>query len=174
MTKTKKEAILKDKENLPQEPVDKSSEVLKPNPKDSPQSPQGPQSGKIEVKPEVIEVIQPTGDLKRLAFSGLNWWMSRRKDPLLEDDEKGMLEEPLDRLEAELLRIMPQWLREQYQKSGPFAGPALEIGVAVLVIMNRRRKPKEPPKPEEKPAPTKQQPPQDPAAGAGGIVINTN
>lgn len=167
MTKTKKEAILKDKGNLPQSHGDKSSVDLKPKVEDSPQ---GPGPG----KPEVVEVIQPTGDLKRLAFSGLNWWMSRKKDPLLEDDEKQMLEEPMDKLEAELLRIMPQWLREQYQKSGPFAGPALEIGVAVLVIMNRRRKVKEPPKPEEKSAPVKQEPPQDPAAGHGEVKVNLN
>jgi hypothetical protein len=145
MTKTKKEAILKDKDNLPQKVLKPEEKVLKEKPEE------------LEVKPKVIEEIKPTGDLKRLAYSGLNFILTRKKDSLLQDDEKQMLAEPLDRLEVEILKILPDWLREQYKKSGPFAGPALEVGVAVLIIMNRRRKPEEPLKPTE-PAPDKKEP----------------
>lgn len=148
MAKTKKEAILKDKGNLPQKVLKPEDDVLKKEPEE-------PQD-KIEVKSEVVEEIKPSGELKKVAFSGLNFWLAKRKDPLLQDDERQLLSEPLDKLEAEILKILPDWLREQYQKSGPFAGPVLEISVAVLIIMNRRRKPEEMPKPE-KPAQDKKE-----------------
>ncbi len=154
----KKEAILKDKNNLPPAPAPEPP----PGPKDTQPSPvtAGPVQ---EIAAEIPVEIKPTGDLKRIVYGGLNFWLNRRKDPLLQDDEKAMLADPLDRFEYEILKALPGWLRDQFQKSGPFGGPALETGLAVMIILDRRKKPK----PAKPPAPAAQEPaaPEKPAPG---------
>jgi hypothetical protein len=157
-----KEKILKSKANLPPPVID----PLKP-PGLGKQEP-----GPGEVIPPVISEIKPIGILKNLSYAGLNFFLARKKTPLLQEDERQMLGDPLDRLEIEILRILPDYLKEQFLKSGPFGGPILEIVLAGKVIVDRRKKTTEKPATgkedvqveiEEAPPAGQEQPPVPPA-----------
>lgn len=143
MTKTKKEAILKDKENLPQDP-----------PENTGKPPQGPLAQLPEKLPGAPPEIKASGELKSLILVVINWWLNRKKMPLLQDDEKQMLGEALDKLEVKILEKLPLWLKQHIDDYGVWLGPLAEIGLALKVVVDRRKKPVEP-KPSAPPAPEK-------------------
>lgn len=134
-----KEKILKGKANLPEN--DPGLGGLGAKPGEIPLKPR-------EIKPKIpiIQEIKPTGILKNISYAGINFALARKKAMILQEDERQLLGDPLDRLEVEIIRVLPDYLKDQLLKSGPFSGPLLEIGMTAMLIIDRRKKPAEPKK----------------------------
>ena len=172
MTKAKKEAILKDKANLPQ----KDQELpQKPTSKPVEESPQG----KVEVPPgkiEVIPEIKPTG-LGQRAICGIYDFALRAGGPPLRPQERELFKEPADKLEVEVMRLLPEWLKDLSDKYGPLTDAALGIVTAFYLIRQMRGQefacaPVKEPTNDPIPAAAQDKSKEDP--GPGKIIVNLN
>lgn len=133
MSKAKKEAILKDKANLPQKDQGLPQAVTsKPN--------EVTTQGKVEVPPGKIEVtpeIKPTG-LGQRAVCGTYDFALRAGGPPLRPQERELFKEPADKLEVEVMRLLPEWLKDLSDKYGPLTDAALGIVTAFYLIRQMR------------------------------------
>lgn len=170
---TKKEAILKDKAKLPQK-----DQELPQKPTSKPVE-EGPQ-GKVEVPPgkiEVIPEIKPTG-LGQRAICGIYDFALRAGGPPLRPQERELFKEPADKLEVEVMRLLPEWLKDLSDKYGPLTDAALGIVTAFYLIRQMRGQEfagapaKEPAKDPIPPVAAQDKAKDDP--GPGKFIVNLN
>lgn len=174
-TKAKKEAILKDKANLP----GKSQELPGKPPGGAPGKPEAIPSGENVVIPGktlVLPEIKPTG-LGQRAICGIYDFALRAGGPPLRSQERELFKEPADKLEVEVMRLLPEWLKDLSDKYGPLTDAALGIVTAFYLIRQMRGQEfacasaKSPAK-DPIPAAAQEKPKETP--GPGEIKVNLN
>ncbi|MDD5692255.1 MAG: hypothetical protein PHP10_03655 [Candidatus Omnitrophica bacterium] len=150
--RSSKENILKDKGNLPQK-----IEVKPQKPPDAAPEVKGK---KVEVKPpdaapevkeripgpglDLEKLLPPTGTIKAIGCNGFSLLLNKKGRLPLNFDQYKMLGDPLDKVEAEVIKLLPAWLKEQVEKNSPLAGAIMEAATLAFVIWELNKKPAAP------------------------------
>ncbi len=157
-SRSSKQAMLKAKANLP-EVASGKPEVTPPDagPGVIPDKPEvNPPDAGPEVKLDLTKLIPPTGTIRALGCNGFNLLLRAKKRLPLTQEQYKLLGEPLDKVEAEAIKLLPDWLKDQVEKNGPLAGALIEVSALAIVIWKLNKLPEvtlevKPDKPEVKP-----------------------
>ena len=129
--RSSKQAMLKDKANLPEVPLEVKPDKTEVKPPDA-----GP-----EVKLDLTKLIPPTGTIRALGCNGFGLFLRAKKRLPLTQEQYGLLGEPLDKVEAEAIKLLPDWLKDQVEKNGPLAGALIEVSALAVIIWKLNKLP---------------------------------
>lgn len=134
LSRSSKASIAQAKDNLPPPAPEKPSET--------PGAPQAGSPGASQaipqepITPEAIQ-IKATG-LGARAVCLVYDKFFRGPGPVLRPHERVIFQEPADKLEVELMKLLPDWLQAQMEKHGPLVDAAMGIVIGFNMISRMR------------------------------------
>jgi len=131
LSRSSKASIAQAKDNLPPPASEKPSETPGVSQASRPGVDQA-----IPQHPEAIE-IKATG-LGARAVCLVYDKFFRGPGPVLRPHEREIFQEPADKLEVELMKLLPDWFQAQMEKHGPLVDAAMGIVIGFNMISRMR------------------------------------